>query len=213
MAQVGDILRRARQERGIAIEDAEQITRIPRKYLVALEGEDYGALPAPVYARGFLRSYASYLGLEPRDLLPLFPVGQPEEARLQPLPRVRDPRNRSQSTLLVLGAAGGLILAIFAIFSFSQDGGTNSLIGGNEVAQDTSSVPLDGNAPLGNRAPLPDFLGLTVAEAIAFTKSQSVSYITIGVEDEAPTGLIVGQGPAPGQSLKPGDTVALFVSR
>ena len=65
---LGETLRRARTAKGITIEDAERVTRIPRKYLEALELENFGILPAPVYARGFLRSYAGYLGLEPGEL-------------------------------------------------------------------------------------------------------------------------------------------------
>jgi len=61
---IGAILQSARLARSITIEDAERVTRIPRRYLEALEQENYGILPAPVYARGFLRSYASYVGLD-----------------------------------------------------------------------------------------------------------------------------------------------------
>src|SRR3972149_584679 len=78
MSPLGETLRRARLSKGITFEDAERVTRIPRKYLEALEVENYGILPAPVYARGFLRSYAGYLGLDPGALLPFFPVGHVE---------------------------------------------------------------------------------------------------------------------------------------
>ncbi len=58
-------LRSARQARGIDLYRAERDTKIRVKYLQALECGDFAQLPAEVYARGFLRNYASYLGLDP----------------------------------------------------------------------------------------------------------------------------------------------------
>jgi len=73
MSELGSVLIRAREARGLTLEDAERDTRISRRYLQALESEQFEVIPAPVYARGFLRSYSSYLGLDPQDVLALFP--------------------------------------------------------------------------------------------------------------------------------------------
>jgi transcriptional regulator with XRE-family HTH domain len=69
LANIGTTLRAARVNRGLSIEQAAQDTRISRKFLEAIEAEDFGALPAPVYVRGFLRSYANYLKVDPSPLL------------------------------------------------------------------------------------------------------------------------------------------------
>jgi cytoskeleton protein RodZ len=69
LAAIGDQLAEARVGRGLSIEQAAQDTRISQRFLEALEAEDFGALPAPVYVRGFLRSYANYLKLDPQPLL------------------------------------------------------------------------------------------------------------------------------------------------
>ncbi len=69
LANIGTTLRAARVKRGLSIEQAAQDTRISRKFLEAIEAEDFGALPAPVYVRGFLRSYANYLRIDPLPLL------------------------------------------------------------------------------------------------------------------------------------------------
>src|SRR5687767_6410969 len=67
---VGSVLRRARERRGAKPEDVARDTCISIAYLSALErGEPLAAFPAPVYARGFLRTYARYLGLDSRPLL------------------------------------------------------------------------------------------------------------------------------------------------
>lgn len=73
MSELGTWLIRAREARGLTLEDAERDTRISRRYLQALETEQYEVIPAPVYARGFLRSYSQYLGLDPQEMLELFP--------------------------------------------------------------------------------------------------------------------------------------------
>src|SRR3990170_6808885 len=109
ISPLGETLQRARQARGITVEDAERATRIPRRYLEALEQENFSILPAPVYARGFLRSYAGYLGLNPADLLPFFPVGHVEEPQLEPLPEVKQPHTWNMSGIFAIAAVGLLI--------------------------------------------------------------------------------------------------------
>jgi len=73
MGELGSLLTRAREARGLTLEDAERDTRISRRYLAALEAEQFEIIPAPVYARGFLRSYSQYLGLDPQEMLAMFP--------------------------------------------------------------------------------------------------------------------------------------------
>jgi len=64
---LGDWLRQRREELGISLEQAEEETRIRLRSLEALENEDFDALPDPVVGRGFLRNYASFLGLDPQE--------------------------------------------------------------------------------------------------------------------------------------------------
>jgi hypothetical protein len=62
--EIGYSLRAARERQGIGLPEAELATKIRAKYIRALEEEDFEALPADTYARGFLRTYADYLGLD-----------------------------------------------------------------------------------------------------------------------------------------------------
>jgi hypothetical protein len=62
--EIGYSLRAAREKQGIGFPEAELATKIRAKYIRALEEEDFEALPADTYARGFLRTYADYLGLD-----------------------------------------------------------------------------------------------------------------------------------------------------
>src|SRR5918999_4835917 len=67
--QVGEILQTARERKGIDLVRAERETKIRARHLVALESGDLDDLPAPVYAKGFLRNYSLYLGLDPDEML------------------------------------------------------------------------------------------------------------------------------------------------
>ena len=67
-AKIGPILEKARKDRGLTLEEAEHATKIRKRYLAGLEREDYGVLPDAVYARGFLKTYANYLGLDGEEL-------------------------------------------------------------------------------------------------------------------------------------------------
>jgi cytoskeleton protein RodZ len=66
---IGRALRAARQKQGKSLEVAGHETRVRTEYLAALEGEDFGALGSDVYVRGFLRSYARYLGLSAEKVI------------------------------------------------------------------------------------------------------------------------------------------------
>ncbi len=64
MADIGSQLRTAREARGLTLEQAYKLTRIKAVYLEALEANRVNALPGIVQARGFLRTYANFLGLD-----------------------------------------------------------------------------------------------------------------------------------------------------
>ena len=64
MFEIGNSLREARLRRHIEFADAEHGTKIRGKYLRALEDERFELLPSHTYIKGFLRSYAEYLGLD-----------------------------------------------------------------------------------------------------------------------------------------------------
>jgi len=219
---LGDILQRARQARGITIEDAERATRIPRRYLEALEQENFTILPAPVYARGFLRSYSGYLGLDPAELLPFFPVGHVDEPKLEPLPQVKQPRTWSMSGIIAVAAVGALILLVIGLYSIGSDGDEgSSLLQSQPAALEEGAppvvVPPEEEVPPaepGVTQALPDLAGRSLDEAIAIVEEVGAGYVVIGVrEGEVPVGRVMDQQPPPGTVVEPGDLVTLIVSR
>jgi cytoskeleton protein RodZ len=66
---VGQYLRQEREKKNISLEAVAKVTRITQENLEALERDDFRAISASVFARGFLRTYASFLGLDPKEVL------------------------------------------------------------------------------------------------------------------------------------------------
>ena len=71
MASVGQYLTYSRRKRRVTLETAAEATRIRPEYLMRMESDDFGFL-APAYVRGFLRSYAGFLRVDPGPLLEEF---------------------------------------------------------------------------------------------------------------------------------------------
>lgn len=214
---LGEILRRARTAKGITFEDAERVTRIPRKYLEALELENFSILPAPVYARGFLRSYAGYLGLDPAELLPFFPVGHVDEPKLDPLPQVHEPRVWNTNGIIAAAVVALLILVVIALYSVGREGSSPSFVS-QRAASDRSGVivPPGGQAAIasGPAVAIPDLAGQSLQDAIATIEESGASYIVVYVrEGDIPAGQVIDQEPQPGTAVGPGDLVTLKVSR
>jgi len=79
MDQIGQMLREARERQGITYEQVEEDIMIKKRYLEAMENEEWSKLPGKVYAKGFLRSYARYLKLNEQSVIDLFELSTMEE--------------------------------------------------------------------------------------------------------------------------------------
>ena len=66
---IGEVLKGTRTRLGVDIATLERDTKIRAKYLRALENEEWDTLPGPTYVKAFLRTYASYLGLDAEALV------------------------------------------------------------------------------------------------------------------------------------------------
>lgn len=67
--QVGAKLRDARVARGLSLEDIASTTKVPRSMLLLLETDAYSKMPAPVFVRGFIRSYAKVVGVDANPIV------------------------------------------------------------------------------------------------------------------------------------------------
>lgn len=80
MAGEGQVLLKAREAKGWSLDQAEEATKIRVRYLQALEEENYAILPGNAYVKGFLRTYAKNLNLNPEEILNLYRASAASEA-------------------------------------------------------------------------------------------------------------------------------------
>lgn len=117
MESIGDKLKRARDTRGVSIEQAARDTHIAKRFVEALETEAFDEFPGEAYLLGFLRNYSGYLGLDAEDVVALYHNLKLQE---QPAPiselldRRPEPRNIGRIALIVgLVAVLAVIVALF----------------------------------------------------------------------------------------------------
>jgi cytoskeletal protein RodZ len=113
--KLGDVLRAAREARGVDLARVERDTKIRVRYLSALERGDYGDLPGAVYTKGFLRNYGAYLGLDPDYLVDLYRIES--SAAIVERPTVHAPPRpiagrRSRALVITPGALVAALLTI-----------------------------------------------------------------------------------------------------
>lgn len=78
--EIGNSLKEAREARKLSLEEVEEETKIRRKYLQALENEQYDVLPGQVYAKAFLKNYARFLNLHVEEVMEAFDYSPAKEA-------------------------------------------------------------------------------------------------------------------------------------
>ena len=134
MFEIGNSLREARERQGLGYPEIELATKIRAKYIRALEEEDFTSIPGDAYIRGFLRTYAEYLGLDGdvyvdeyasrfitswRDELP----PRPERRRI----RTRERRLERRAALLVL--AGIVLVTVIVVAAWQIPGSSTHVPG------------------------------------------------------------------------------------
>jgi cytoskeleton protein RodZ len=107
---IGASLREARELRGLSLDDAQQHLRIRCRYLTALEDERWELLPGEAYTKGFLRTYAEYLGLDGTLYVDEFNERVAAQAEEPIVPDSLAPR-RGRSGLLTRTIVGLFVLA------------------------------------------------------------------------------------------------------
>jgi cytoskeleton protein RodZ len=120
--EIGSSLREARERQKLELSRIEHDTRIRAKFLQALEDEQFDRMPAPAYAKGFLRTYADYLGLDAQRFVDEYnahfaPAEEPQAAA--PV-RIRRPGRLRRRLLVVVPVA--LAVGLVA-WGFSLGGG------------------------------------------------------------------------------------------
>src|SRR5215211_6029851 len=128
MFEIGTSLREARVRQGLEFAELEHATKIRGKYLRALEDEEFELLPAQTYVKGFLRTYAEYLGLDGQlyvdEYNSRYVAGEDENplrSRSQP-----PAHERRLATRLVLAVVAGIAVVVALVIAAWKFGGSNT---------------------------------------------------------------------------------------
>lgn len=123
---IGETLVAARRQQGVALSDAAAETRVRESYLAALEEEDFGALGGDVYVKGFLRSYARFLRLDPEPLIAAYRTNferhNDDMAGLAQQPVAPLPTERSPALIVGIGMAV-IAVVVLALIGLLNDRG------------------------------------------------------------------------------------------
>jgi cytoskeletal protein RodZ len=130
--KLGELLREAREAKGVDLPRVERDTKIRTRYLSALESGEYRELPGSVYTKGFLRNYGSYLGLDPEYLIDLYrlesrsALSERPRAPMPPRPIARRSRalvvtpGAVMATLLTIGVGLFIVYLAYEFLTFAQ---------------------------------------------------------------------------------------------
>jgi Helix-turn-helix domain len=139
---IGATLREARNRRKIDLSQVEEATRIRARYLRAIESEDWDVLPGDVYARSFIRTYATYLGLDGERLAEEFRRATRSEEK--PAANVvvagsGGPRSPTGGRAMTIAVVAALVGAVVAIGLATSDEDSTVTVGGER----TGKTPTD----------------------------------------------------------------------
>lgn len=110
---VGQFLRKAREARNISLEEVSRATRVPVLSVERIEADQFDELPGEVFVRGFLKSYARALDLEPDDVLARYTASR-KVAWVTPLP-LTSPGGSGRSRRFGVAIAFVLLLILFTL--------------------------------------------------------------------------------------------------
>ncbi|MBV8066490.1 MAG: helix-turn-helix domain-containing protein, partial [Candidatus Eremiobacteraeota bacterium] len=158
---LGERFRAAREARGLSLSDVAEQIRIRSVYLAAIEDENWRTIGAPVYIRGFLRTYARFLGLDPEEAVAAFNRAQPAvpasivASEGEPATR---PAARHGSSLVWIAAVVAVLLIAFVVYNEltlhgSQTTATEPSTGAT-VAETTGSLASPSESPLPTAKPV-----------------------------------------------------------
>lgn len=117
---IGEQLRTAREARGLTIDYVADETNIAKRYIAAMEDEDFSVFPGEPYIVGFLRNYAEYLGLESASIIQAFRGIRIQEQPV-PIQELLQPKRKPLWPFVAAGALVALAVAGFLILRPASD--------------------------------------------------------------------------------------------
>ena len=130
MDEVGQKLRNARIKKGYTIDDLQQITKIQKRYLIAIEEGQFDHLPGDFYVRAFIKQYSDAVGISSDDLLEEYksdiPNAQPTQETAPEETKTRSIKEESNSFFSNLGnyipqiVVGIIVVVIIGVIAFGM---------------------------------------------------------------------------------------------
>lgn len=127
----GKTLKETREEKGITIEEASKATKIRKKYILALENDDFSKIPGKVYEKAFLKTYASYLEIDQDKILDEYQLDQQlDGVEEENLGRKRRTKKNKKASIfnLISRITGKVMIIILIIILFGGVVGYNLLV-------------------------------------------------------------------------------------
>ena len=127
MFEIGNTLRESRVRRNLTLQQVEEDTKIRVKYVQAMENEDWDVMPGATYVKGFLRTYATYLGLDPNIMIDEYRSRgvAPAAERHEPFGGssvIGKPRShRGRNTIVFVAVICLLVLAVIYVLGMNSD--------------------------------------------------------------------------------------------
>lgn len=195
---MGAYLRAARTEKRVSLERAAEETKIKADFLMRMESDEFDFI-APAYARGFLRSYARFLGVEEEPLLEEFDrrfgTGMIESAQIVAADRsrekkrgAREHRSMSFGTVFVVLAAGVLLLlALIGIFAPRPARDRDRPAAAETPTVERTRTPKRDESPKPQRSPTPDaaeLLGLEDGIDLQIETTEAECWVDIDADGE-----------------------------
>jgi cytoskeleton protein RodZ len=178
--EIGNSLREARLRQGLEIPRVEGDTKIRGKYLRALEEEQFDVLPGDTYVKGFLRTYADYLGLDGQLYLDEYNsrfAAAEETAFTQTTPPRRRQRRRVESNLVVVALAAIVAVTVLVVVGLSGLGSDSE--GEPPPAAPTGPTTTDEGTGTGIEAPEEAGAGEEPRARLVLTAARGGSYVQV----------------------------------
>ena len=229
-SDIGHYLSEARESLQMDIRDAATSLNIRAKYLVALEQGDLAVMPGKIYARGYLQTYAEFLGLDKDEVMEAFDRVDPEKKETRYFTPEPTSSNYQPGTILV----GIALVAVFLIYFYWYSTHKSALVeapyevvapvperlinpladvqnkdndasAGVAATEEEPATPLDKTAPVKPEDAAVKTEGEAVAPAADAEKPATPAEALKAPDEKLPETAVGQTAPAPVESKKPFD--------
>jgi cytoskeleton protein RodZ len=222
MPALGERFRAAREARGLTLSDVAEHIRIRSVYLAAIEEENWASIGAPVYVRGFLRTYARFVGLDPEEVVtefnaaeappppaPVAPGAPPKTAYLAD----EQAPVRHLSPLIWGASIVAVVLIAFIVYNEAVLRARQQTVAAADATSTAAASALPSNSPAGANSPV-DSPAAAASPTAAMSPSPSPDAIagpTLELRFDAPSWLRVSvDGNVSMEGTFPAGTVRQF---